>query len=336
MSSRGLEFSREVLRRALLARALITSANGCMPRRSDIITLLGEYFGPSFGLKTWDTRWGKTVATPAGTEAYNVDAPSVTARGASYTDADLDAALAGPVSEILWDDAGKADLGRILAALATTEFAAEGVTRALSAQAVPPNWRVGEALAEAFLVEHRGCDFPWPSGRDLKNPDASPAGTDLVGFHRTGQVANGYRFAFGEVKTSGQESWPPSVMEGRHGLAKQLEDLRDSTQVKDALLLYLGHHAQGKGWFPQYQSAATRYLSDPSDVSLFGVLVRDVVPKPEDLSGRAGGLAKGCPAATAIELRAVYLPRQSIDSLAKRATQARAAARTKEGDHVNN
>lgn len=258
-----------------------------------------------------------------GTEIYNADATPVVARGASYTDAELDTAFRGSISRILWDDVGTADLQAILTGVVTTDFADRSVKRVLAKRATPENWRVGEGLAEAFLIERRGCDFPWPSGRDLKNPSASPAGTDLVGFQKMNAVENAHRFAFGEVKTSEQEAWPPSVMDGRHGLTKQLENLRDSTDAKDSLVKYLGHHAIGTDWLPRYRSAATRYLANPSDVSLFGVLVRDVNPKREDLMGRAGSLAVGCPAETGIELRAMYLPTKTINSLAQRAARAR-------------
>ena len=266
----------------------------------------------------------------AGTEVYNADAEPVIARGVSYTDAELDVTLCGSVSHILWDDAGTAALGTILTSVVTTDFSDQSVKRVLSSRATPENWRVGEALAEAFLVEHRACEFPWPSGRDLKNPSASPAGTDIVGFQETNKETKLYRFAFGEVKTSEQEKWPPGVMNGRHGLMKQLEDLRDSTNVKDSLVKYLGHHADRAAWLPLYKSAAKRYLSDPCDVSLFGILIRDVEPKPEDLARRAKDLAAGCPDTTSIELRAMYLPRKTINSLSERAVRARG------GDYVKN
>ncbi len=259
----------------------------------------------------------------AGTEVYNADTAPVTARGASYTDAEFDAALGGSVSRILWDDAGVADLQAILTSVVTTDFSDKSVKRILANRSTPENWRVGEGMAEAFLVEHRACGFPWPSGRDLKNPSASPAGTDLVGFQNTNAAGNSHRFTFGEVKTSEQEAWPPSVMNGRHGLKKQLEALRDSTDVKDSLVKYLGHHVNGTDWSPSYQSAATRYLANPADVSLFGVLVRDVEPKREDLASRAEALASGCSAETSIELRAMYLPEKSISTLVQRALKAR-------------
>jgi hypothetical protein len=266
----------------------------------------------------------------AGVEVYSADVAPVMARGSSFTDAELDTALTSSVSRILWDDAGMADLETTLASTVTTGFADESIKRILAARPVLENWRVGEGLAEAFLVEYRACEFPWPAGRDLKNPSASPAGTDLVGFQNSNAADNAHRFAFGEVKTSEQGAWPPRVMAGRHGLKKQLEDLRDSTDVKDALVKYLGHHANGTDWLPRYQSAATRYLATSTDVCLFGVLVRDVEPKREDLASRAGDLADGCPAETGIELRALYFPGKTINSLVQRAIRAR------EGIHGQN
>lgn len=262
-----------------------------------------------------------TIAT--GKEVYNADIPPVTARGISYTKAELNAALDGSVSRILWDDAGTADLQAILASVVTTDFSDKSIKRILTNPPVLENWRVGKGLAEAFLTEHRDCEFPWPSGRDLKNPSASPAGTDLVGFQKTDTPTDSHRFAFGEVKTSTQKAWPPSVMDGRHGLQKQLEALRDSIGVKDALVKYLGHHASGAGWFPFYQSAAGRYLADPTDVSLFGLMVRDVEPKPADLQERSRCLASGCPEKTTIELKAMYLPKKSIGTLSGKALKAR-------------
>jgi hypothetical protein len=160
----------------------------------------------------------------------------------------------------------------------------------------------------------------------LKNPSASPAGTDLVGFQETDAADNSHRFAFGEVKTSAQKLWPPNLMQGRHWLQKQLEALRDSTHVKDDLVRYLGHHASGVSWLFHYQSATARYLANPSDVSLFGVLVRDVKPKAEDLKKRAEVLATNCPSQTDVELRALYLPKNSIKILAKQAVTAREAS----------
>jgi hypothetical protein len=76
-------------------------------------------------------------------------------------------------------------------------------------QKVPEEWRVGEALAEAYLVAHRTCKFPWPDGRDARKAGSSLPGADLVGFQQHGGTD---RFAFGEVKTSGEIRYPPGAM----------------------------------------------------------------------------------------------------------------------------
>lgn len=254
---------------------------------------------------------------------YNVDIPPVVARGASYSDEELDTALRGSVSNILWDNAGKSNIESILSGIKTTEFLGDRLRRVLVDRPVNENWRVGEGIAEAFLVEHRNCEFPWPTVRDLKNPGASPAGADLVGFQKTSNPENPHRLAFGEVKTSQQEAWPPAVIDSPHGLKNQLKKLRDSTIMKDFLFRYLVYRAQDAEWLPLFKSAAKRYFSNSSDVSLFGILVRDVEPKAKDISKLAEKLAVDCPPQTRIELRAIYLPLKSIATLAERTVKAK-------------
>jgi hypothetical protein len=252
-----------------------------------------------------------------GTPTYVADHPPVIARGFAFTDAELDATLTEDVRPIVHDEAGAAELSALLAGVATTEFANQALGEILNAAHDPEPWRVGEAIAEAYLVEHRHCEFPWPGGRDLKNPESSPAGTDLVGFQTEGPHDN-VRFSFGEVKTSNHNQYPPSLMYGRHGLKPQLEALRDDPAVKDALVTYLGLHSSGRPWFPRFRQAAARYIHDRSDVSIFGVLVRDVAPHHLDCSGRAASLAHECPPLCAIELLALYLPAGSIETLPAR------------------
>jgi hypothetical protein len=252
----------------------------------------------------------KTV--PAGAPAYEADSSPVIARGIAYTADDLDQAIEHRVRQLVLDDAGRLELEALLASLPSTRFEDTALKRILASSPVIEDWRVGEALAEAFLSDHCACLFPWPTGRDIRNPAASPAGTDLVGFEVQGGVT---RFAFGEVKTSQQEEWPPSVMFGRHGLVNQIERLRDYVDARDWLVRYLTHHAKGKAWEPKLQAAAARYLSNSNDVALFGFLVRDVKPASGDLQARAEALATACPPATAVSLRAVYLPSQQISML---------------------
>lgn len=253
-----------------------------------------------------------------GAEQYDVGCQPVSARGLSYTTEDLESALSGPVAEIMMDEVGLKQVEDLLVGVAETEFQSDRVRAMLAQDRVPEDWRVGEALAEVYLTCHRDCEFPWPTSRDQKDPNSSMPGTDLVGFQRTESAANSHRFAFGEVKTSDQELWPPSVMYGRHGLKQQLEDLRNLEKVRGALVLYLAHHAVNASWQGKFREATSRFLADSTDVSLFGIMIRDVEPKATDLQARAKSLAKDCPTMMGIELLAIYLPRKVIHGIGQR------------------
>ncbi len=266
----------------------------------------------------------------SGRECYNVDSSPVLARGRSYIEKEVGDALDGPVGSLIRDDTGHETVKELLIGLAETGFEKDNVNRILTHQRVPEDWRVGEAMAECHLRDHRACYFPWPAGRDQRNPDSSPAGADLVGFQQTAVKGQDFRFAFGEVKTSNEEKWPPQVMYGRHGLVQQLETLRDDVAAKDNLVKYLAHRAPGERWQEQYNVSAKRYLADSTDISLFGTLIRDVSPDASDLRTRARALAKGCPKRTSVELLAMYLPRNSISGIGRRVPPA------KEGDNARN
>ena len=249
--------------------------------------------------------------------SYDTGTSAFIAHGFSYDDEQLGEILSGPVKEILQDTAGNDELQELLGSVVSTTFEQEGLRELLADETVPDNWRVGEAIAEAFVADKGDCVFPWPTGRDLKNPNASPAGCDLTGFQPVDDEELPYRFAFGEVKTSEHNQAPPSVMTS---LGSQLHGLRDSRQVKNALCRYLGHHAARADWEPMFKSAAKRYLSSSTtDVAVYGVLVRDTVPNASDISGCARALAANCPAQTDIEMYALYLPLNAISTLSDRA-----------------
>ncbi len=258
-----------------------------------------------------------------GIEAYRVDVGGVLAAGASFSDQDFTALLRDRVISIVHDDTGRIEVGALLADLAETSFAGERLQHILEDRQEPEPWRICEAIAEVFLTDERSCTFPWPTGRDLKNPASSPAGADLVGFV---DDARGSRFAYGEVKASQSQDSPPSVMYGRSGLVSQLESLRDDDRVKGRLMRYLAFRAKNAAWFDRFQAAARRYLNDPTDVSLFGVLVRDIAPNQRDLETRAQALASGRPEGTGIELRAKYLPVGMIGRIAERVTELQSDA----------
>jgi hypothetical protein len=270
------------------------------------------------------------MATPAGRIAYTTDEAPVAACGLCYTAEELHSVLNGAVGASARDDAGVEHLTDFLAAVTETDFKCDALRKVFDTRPQLEDWRVCEVIAEVYLTDHRGCFFPWTTARNLRDSKASLPGTDLVGFRKTNEAANPHRFVFGEVKTSSDDTVPPNVMYGRHGLKQQVEELRDSKPTRDTLFLYLGWRAPGSPWADQYRHAASRYLADSSDVAIFGVLVRDVPPDAGDLRSRAKSLAKDCPASMCIELIALYLPAKAINGIGAR------CASLAEGSHANN
>ena len=255
-----------------------------------------------------------------GTVQYTLGRPPVTGCGVAISDEELDSSLAGPVAEIVFDDEGIADLTSLIAGLSETEFSPEAIRGILSDSAEPENWRVGEALAESYLVHNKNCHFPWPDGRDERKAGSSLPGADLVGFHRDGECD---RFAFGEVKTSSDRNYPPGAMYGQTGLKQQLEDLCNNQIIRQNLVKYLGHRAKNAVWKTQFQNAAGRFLKDSNDVRIFGAMVRDVPPHEDDLRVRVDKLGDGCPANIEMELLAIYIPENSISTLSEKVVQSR-------------
>jgi hypothetical protein len=241
--------------------------------------------------------------------------------GRSWNAEELGAAINGPVSALVFDDQGKADIQELLSGIAETSFEHEQLAQALTAPEDIEDWRVGEAIAEAYLTEHRDCLFPWPDGRDERKSGSSLPGADLVGVREDEQ---GDRFVFGEVKTSGEAKYPPGAVYGRTGLKQQLEDLRDKVGIRNDLFKYLGHRAKNATWRDRFKTASKRYLNNTSDIQLFGVLVRDVEPNVDDVRVRVEKLGNSCPAGTQIELLALYLPTGVIGTLAAQALAVQA------------
>ena len=176
------------------------------------------------------------------------------------------------------------------------------------------DWRVGEAIADAYLTDHRSCYFPWPIDRDKKRHGSSLPGADLIGF---GEDEYGDCFAFGEVKTSSDQKSPPRVVHGTKGLKRQLEDLRDYETIRDGLMRYLAHRAGLAPWKERFQQAVQRYLRNSCDVQIYGYLVRDVEPDPDDLRACISYLSEICPDGMYMELIALYVPQGKLESIGK-------------------
>lgn len=259
------------------------------------------------------------IAVGVGCYSHGVS-PS-TGTGRSWNTEELGAAINGPVSALVFDDQGKADIQELLASVAETAFEREQLVQALADPDEIEDWRIGEAIAEAYLTEHRACLFPWPDSRDERKSGSSLPGADLVGVQ---QDEHGDRFVFGEVKTSGEATYPPGAVYGRTGLKQQLEDLRDKVGIRNDLFKYLGHRAKNATWRDRFKAASKRYLNNTSDVQLFGVLVRDVEPNVDDVRVRVEKLGNSCPAGTQIEVLALYLPTGAIGTLAAQALAVQA------------
>lgn len=258
---------------------------------------------------------------PVGAECYCLGEHPCIGAGRAWNDEDLNTAINGQVSALVFDDQGKADIEALLAGIAETDFDQEQLAHVLADPDNIEDWRVGEAIAEAYLTDHKDCLFPWPDGRDERKSGSSLPGADLVGVQHDDR---GDRFVFGEVKTSAEAKYPPGAVYGRTGLKKQLEDLRDKVSIRNDLFKYLGYRAKNAPWLDPFKAASRRYLTNTSDVQLFGVLVRDVDPHMDDVRARVEKLGGGCPEGTQIDLLALYLPEGAIANLSSQALASRA------------
>lgn len=251
-----------------------------------------------------------------GTECYNVESTPCTGVGYTWSDDDLTQAINESVASVVFDDEGKADISALLHSVADTEFAVnETLSNLLADPDEIENWRVGEAIAETYLTDHRSCYFPWPDGRDERKSGSSLPGADLVGLH---QDDDGDCFAFGEVKTSEQKEYPPQAMYGRTGMKKQLEDLRDQESIRSDLVKYLAFRALSATWKDRFQEASKRYLVNSEDVYIYGFMVRDVDPHEDDIRVRVDRLSNDCSETMVIELIVLYLPQDSIQYLSEK------------------
>ena len=243
------------------------------------------------------------------TEEYSDRSGQASWAGRSIADTpDFRAYVGGPVRERLEDSEEGDSFAAELASLGGTGVGVETVNAVLTAENPGRHaWEVGEALAEVLLADHRGAVWPWNTERDKRTPKASLPGADLVGFVtlQDGEAA----LAVGEVKTSSDDDAPPGVMDGRSGMAHQLERLENDKAIQGTLLKWLRPRCRGTEFWPFYESAVRRFLhSEGRDFVLFGLLMRDTTPRALDLEARGRTLGEGASAPTTYELNAWYLP----------------------------
>ena len=94
-----------------------------------------------------------TVGT--GDVVYSIGAVPCSGVGVRWSDDEINAAMNDRVAAVLFDDEGRANIEEILASLAETNFAQDGVRRVLEDPDEVEDWRVGEAIAETYLSDHR-------------------------------------------------------------------------------------------------------------------------------------------------------------------------------------
>ncbi len=254
---------------------------------------------------------GPGTRVSEGLNAYKLGKEPCTGVGITWTSSELDDALTGSVISILRDDSGSELIKEALIPLGETDFVAERVNERLKRGF--KNWRVGEAIAEAYLADRRECIFPWPMRRDARRQGVSLPGADLVGFAMEGE---GYRLVFGEVKTSSEMRYPPGVMNGESGLRQQIKDLRDNVDLRYRLIEYLTFRSPYAPWRDCFIKAVERCLHNGgNDVRLYGVLIRDVSADDRDLKNSVSRLTNDCPAKMNITFIALYLPEGRVKNL---------------------
>ncbi len=139
----------------------------------------------------------------------------------------------------------------------------------------------GEVLASLLLSAFYDMEFPWPSFWDRKTPGASLSGADLVGLT---EDASGVAFVVGQVKTSAEERYPPTVVRRMDdGLITQLKSLRNNRRIVLGHLKYLFLHCQGRRWEGRLHLAMRRLDDEPTDFLIVGALIRDTRPTQADL-----------------------------------------------------
>lgn len=218
------------------------------------------------------------------------------------------------VGNRLNDAHGQQIIANHLRGLVLTGFESDNLSLLLNATPQEErDWAVGESFAEAILEQNYNVIFPWNNNRDLRNENASLPGADIVGLiEDNGQ----FKLLFGEVKTSVQNNFPPSVMYGRSGMTHQLETIGTNLTRLITLITWLFHRCKDTEFEPIFDEAF-KYLIHNANKGLYlvGILVRpNITSNQEDLSGRGehlGNIFDGTE--TKGLLLAYYLPHSAED-----------------------
>ena len=237
---------------------------------------------------------------------YSLHSAGRTCEGWSYGEG-FEEHIRSRVRDRCADEAGTAGILQNVQENAS-EFEYARIEEILAPEPPDKTWKVGECIAECFLEDSKQAVLPNP--HRSKNPQASPAGPDLVGFSKENAQT---LFLFGEVKTSGQERWPPSVM---GEMASQLQEIASSEPKRDGLIRWLWLEF-GSGRQEDFLAALRSY--EKSRYRIVGALIRDTKPQEKDISAACSKIKKL--AGGMLALYAIYLPvgiGQAFSMLAER------------------
>jgi len=216
--------------------------------------------------------------------------------------------MVNEVNERLNDENFGIEIEGHLRGLAITDFEIENIEELLNASTPEEKaWAVGEAFAEAILERENGVIFPWNQKRDLRNENSSLSGADLIGLiEDDGQL----KLLIGEVKTSEENSYPPSVMYGAEGMIEQLKAYHTNRTRQITIIKWLLSRCKNTDYEEQLNEAIKFFISNGNTgIYLAGVLVRSsVIANEMDLKNRGIDLSATLSGSTKGHLQAFYLP----------------------------
>lgn len=221
--------------------------------------------------------------------------------------------FAGRIADRLRQGDGAAFLRAYIARMPDTGFSSTHLRAEIIHGRHPRDWEVGEAFAEAVLEDHFDCLFPWPTARDQRESEGHATGPDSPGYHLPSQ--GNTRFAFSEVKSSGQKKKsPPAAVSGIDGkagnttLIGQLRRLLSEPARRQKLMAWLGfkeeRDVEGKGRF----DAALDHYRRMGDCLIVGCLVSGKRPANDLDLAAAHEALKGMVDERELWLLAFYLP----------------------------
>ena len=235
--------------------------------------------------------------------AYNHSQKRHRYRGLVLKNPEFNKYLQTRVNARFYDSKGKTDLRKKLDGIKSSKFDPDFLKLMFEDNDPPRDWEIGEKISECFLEDHCNCIFPYNDKRDAKNPGSNLPGADLVGFVK---IDNKILFLFGEVKTSDQDQYPPSVVYGKEGLINQLKEIRDKPNKRMDLIKWLGHKPESSKDDNEWTKAVISYTTN--EFKIFGVMIRGVTPDERDLKLIFKEITSNIKDEPYLELLSLYIP----------------------------